>query len=690
MNCLRLANGPLAACLHPHLPVVLRYEIANRVITGDLAPAEPVCMVYAPDLGHNVTAKAAGLAVGSTARTIDGEVAYSVSLARDRRPAVGFDIVFALEECGLRVSLRGVSEHDGWQLVHVDLGRIASATTADPGSRLLMPTNGGRRLDPSVCAPGERQHKYSWVRESFSQVGVAYTGGASVLVRLESLNDLLLSRVERSASGGSASVGVRMVHRMEAGSAALQFIVHRPSGFRLVLLPSDRGDPASGWVPAARWLHAQEHPAIPDRYIDKFVCKVFVGKPGSPAEVPFDAAMDGIRRRFNLFDGAEQVCYLVGFQHEGHDSNYPDVFTCNPAAGGLAKVKEMISEARACNATVSFHDNYDDAYRASPLWDPADIAVDSAGGLLKGGVWNGVQAYWISVPKYERTKADARLRRTLEMYPVRDTYHLDVLTASVFRPDFDPAAPTDRNDDLAARLRLAERFRAHGLDVTTEGCGLPFLEGFRYFWDLPRPGAPLYEGDEPVPFAPFVAHGIAAYGGSEADRHGVVEGLYFGAFHSKDIKYHTTEAEMLDAFYLLFVPLNLLRNRAMVEYREQGASRTITYEDGSTVEVDFARLAHRVTVGGRPIVEDFVSCAPGPKPGTWLLYISALQDMGTRMPIAAWPCPPEWRGRRSLRAVALTPAGDGDSLSLPVAGDGNFALEVPFGVPYRLTPGDVA
>jgi hypothetical protein len=690
MNCLRLANGPLAVCLHPHLPVVLRYEIANRVITGDPAPAEPVCMVYAPDLGRNETAKAAGLAVASTAHTSGGEVAYSVTLERDRRPAIGFDIVFAPDDSGFRVSLRGVSEHDDWQLVHVDLGCLASATTADPGSRLLMPTNGGRRLDPSRCAPGERLHKYSWVRESFSQVGVTYTEGASVLVRLESLNDLLVSRVARTASGGSASVGARMVHRMEAGSADLQFVVHRPSSLRLVMLVTDSADPASGWVPAAQWLHAQERSMLPDRYIDRFVCKAFVGKPGSPAEIPFDAVMDGIRRRFHLFDGVGQVCYLVGFQHEGHDSNYPDVFTCNPAAGGLAKVKQIIAEARTCNATLSFHDNYDDAYRESPSWDPADIAIDSAGGLLKGGVWNGAQAYWISLPKYERTKADARLRRTLEMYPVHDTYHLDVLTASVFRPDFDPAASTDRNDDLAARRRLVGHFRRRGLDVTTEGCGLPFLQDFRYFWDLPRPGAPLYQGDEPVPFAPFVAHGITAYGGSEADRHGVVEGLYFGAFHSKDIKSHTTEAELLDAFYLLFVPLNLLRDRAMVDYRERGASRTITYDDGSTVEVDFARLAHRVTVGGRTIAEDFVSCAPGTKPGTWLLYISALQDMGTRMPVATWPCPPEWRDRGSLRAVALTPTGDGERLVLPVAADGTFALDVPFGVPFRLTPEDGA
>lgn len=686
MRSRRLANGRLTAVLHPRLPAVLHYKVGRRFIAADPAPTRPACVVYAPDLGRNCTAEAAGLSASYAVRESAGEVAYAAALTRDGRAAIGFDIVFGLADEGFRVSLRNVHESSGWQLVHVDLARLASATTADPLSRLLVPSNGGRRLDPSRCAPGERLHKYSWVREAFSQVGVAYSDGASVLVRLESLNDFLLSSVVRTASGASASVGARMVHRMEARSAGLQFVVHRPSIVHLVMLEADRRDPATGWVPAARWLHDRQRPALPDRYAGRFVCKVFVGKPGSPAEVPFDAVLEGIRRRFRLFDGAAQVCYLVGFQHEGHDSGYPDVFTCNPAAGGLAKLKELLTEARACNATVSFHDNYDDAYRESPSWDPADIGTDASGEPLKGGVWNGVQAYWISLPKYERTKAEARLERTLSMYPVRDTYHLDVLTASVFRPDFDPASPADRNDDLAARLRLAERFRRRGLDVTTEGCGLPFLTSFRYFWDLPRPGSPLYEGDEPVPFAPFVAHGITGYGGSEADRHGVVEGLYFGAFHSRDIKASTTERELLDAFYLLFVPLNLLRDKAMTDYREHGASRTITYEDGSTVEVDFARLAHRVTVAGRVIVEDFVSCAPGPKPGTWLLYVSALQDMGTRMPLARWLCPPEWRGCGGLRAVALTPTGDGESRILPVADDGTFPLDAPLGVPLRLTP----
>jgi hypothetical protein len=440
-------------------------------------------------------------------------------------------------------------------------------------------------------------------------------------------------------------------------------------------------------VPAARWIHARQSNPHPDLYAGRFIHKVFIGKPGSPSEVSFDETLRGVRRRFNLFDGGEQLCYLVGFQHEGHDTGYPHVLTPNTAAGGLPKLKHLIKEARSYNTTVSLRDNYDDGYDTSPGWDPAAIGVDSYGDLLKGGVWNGVQAYWISLPKHVKGKALARLRSTMDLYPVGETYHLDVLTASVFRPDFDPSAQRDRNDDFAARKLLVETSRGQGLDVTTEGCGLPFLEIFRYFWDLPRPAAPVYEGDEIVPLAAFVAHGTAGYGGSEADRYGVVEGLFWGAFHSKDFTSRTTEAEVLDAYYLLFVPLDFVRDKAMIDYEERGAYRKITYDGGATIEVDFERLLHRVVVKERPIVEDFVSSAPGARAGTYRLYVSALQDMSTRMRRVEWPCPNEWRGLSRLQATALTPDGDGEVISFAVKENGMIILDVPFGVPYRVQAG---
>jgi hypothetical protein len=686
METRRLGSGDFEVLFHQRLPLVQTYRVGTQGISGDPQPEGPVCRVYSPEHGKNLSAAAAGLATEGQPHDTEGGIEYRVSLHRGGKAVIQFLVACRLVGAEVSISLLDVEETDGYQLVHVDLERLASATTEGPRTRVVLGSHGGRRIDPARCAPGELVHRYNWVREAFSRAGIVYAPHASVVVVLESLNDSLLSSIKETPNLKLASIGARMAHRVEAKSPQLQFTVHRASRVRLVMIRTDRDDPMTGWVPAARWLHDLQHARLPDRYAGRFVYKVFVGKPGSPAEVPFLRVLEGIRHRYHLFDGAKQICYLVGFQHEGHDSGYPDVFGCNEAAGGLEKLTAVIDEARACNTIVSFHDNYDDAYLDSPAWDSTDIALDPGGELLKGGIWHDAQAYWISLPKYVRTKAPARLARTLAMYPVHDTYHLDVLTASVFRPDFDPRAPTDRNDDFVAREQLAGLFRQQGLDVTTEGCGLPFLGLFRYFWDLPRPGAPVYEGDEPVPFAAFVAHGTTGYGGSEADRYGIVEGLYFGAFHSKDFTRATTEATILDAYYLLQVPLNLLRDKAMVDYEERGAFRAITYEDGSRVEVDFGRLAHRVIVGGHTIVEDFVSFAPGPRTGTWILYASLLQEMGTRMRKLRWPCPAEWRGCAVLRATALTPTGDGESRVLPVHDDGTFALDVPLGVPFRIRP----
>lgn len=686
MGSLSLKQGTIRIDFHDRFPVVLRYAVGQKLIVGDAHPEEPVYFVYAPDCLKNVSSADAGLQSSSRIRQGKEEVEYSISLSRDGRTVISFTVVFALEGSVCTVTLRDVVEMEKYQLVSIDLKRLASAVTTDPKSRVVLPAHGGRRIDPARCEAGERLHRYNWVRDAFCQVALVYTSGASATLHLASLNDQVLSSVSGSDTRRHASIGVHIAHRMEARAPHLQFVVHSPPRIRVALLATDQDDPNTGWIPAARALHAQTRNLHPDRYAGRFVYKVFVGKPGSPAEVPFDAVIDGVRRRSYLFDGAGQVCYLIGFQHEGHDSGYPDVFTVNEAAGGEEKLKQIIAEAPKYNTTISFHDNYDDAYQTSPAWDPRDITIDSCGELLRGGTWNGIQAYWISLPKYVRDKALTRIRRTLAQYPVRDTYHLDVLTASVFRPDFDPAAPSDKNDDLAARKRLVDLFRAEGIDVTSEGCGLPFLGTFRYFWDLPRPGASVYEGDEPIPFASFIAHGTVSYGGSEADRYGIVEGLFYGAFHSRDFTFRTTEAEMLDAFYLLHVPLNLLRGKAVIDYEEQGALRKVTYEGGDTVEVDFQRCAHRVTIGGNVLVEDFMSFAPGQKSGTYLAYISLLSEMGTRHGHGPWPCPREWRGLKGLRAISLTPAGEGETRFIPVLENGMIALDLPAGVPYRVLP----
>ena len=126
----------------------------------------------------------------------------------------------------------------------------------------------------------------------------------------------------------------------------------------------------------------------------------------------------------------------------------------------MEKLAELAQDARKVNCLLSFHDNYDDAYACSPSWNGDDISRDHTGHLLRGGVWNGVQAYWNSMPYYAAHRSEERIRRTLSLYPfLRDSYHLDVLTASVFRIDFRAGEPSGKEADLQARLRIVGQFR---------------------------------------------------------------------------------------------------------------------------------------------------------------------------------------------------------------------------------------
>ena len=679
---LRLRCGRFGAVLNPRHPGTLRLSWGGSTLAGGVLGSAPLIRVHVPGRGNDDSASA-GLVCRVRAHRSREGAAWEVHLEAEGRVVISFSLYARMDTEGLVLGLEEVRETGAYQLVHVDLPDLLCAHTADPDSRLALTAMGGRRVDPARCADGRRVHRYNWMRDAYCTVGAVYTRGVCGLVVLESLNDYLLSSVGPAAGGRAACLGARMVHRMEATESALQFVAHRGSRVRIQVLGGEGRDVTTGWVPAARWVHARLRPQTPDPYAGRFVYKVFVGRPGTPAEVPFDEVLRRIRRWHGLLGGAAQICYLVGFQHEGHDSGYPDVFTVNQAAGGAEALARLIREARELNTVVSFHDNYDDAYACSPAWDEEDIGRDGRGDLLRGGVWNGRQAYWISLPSYVGAKASDRIRRTLGMYDIRETYHLDVLTASVFRPDFNPREPRDKNDDHASRIRLVSMFRERGIDVTSEGAGLPFLEAIRYFWEFPRPPEALYEGDEVIPFATFMAHGVASYGGSLADRHGVAEGLLQGSFYAKDIGPATEDQEILEAYYLLFLPLDLLRAEGMVDYAEEGARRVVTYADGSRVAVDLARAGHEVVYRGVTVLRDWVCMAPTGRAGFWMLYISPMSEMGLAARRRWWPCPPPLSGA-GLRATELTPSGDGATMDLPVTAEGIDLASISTGVPYRV------
>lgn len=609
---------------------------------------------------------------------------------------VRFDICFRLEGGRFSIQWKCVQEK-GLELVSIAFTRFISTVGSDPTGRLALTARGGRLVEPAACCPGRFEHRFNWIMDSFCGCSVMYNRDVTAVVRLNSQDDTLYSQVADSQIGKYAALGVSFRHRYTVADnpyrkvvsvgplscdpadaatypVAESFTVH-PSSTLDIFLYRRQSDPETGWVFGMKRLCALFPPKQTGIYRDRFVSKIYLGNLGNPKVTTFEQALDIIKSVWERTGGAKQICYLVGFQHDGHDSMYPDVFTANEKAGGMEKLLWLMREAGQFDAIVSFHDNYDDAYRQSPMWDENDIAVDNTGHLLKGGCWNGIQAYWNSLPQYSAAKSRARIERTLAQYPLHTTYHLDVLTASVFRLDFRAAAPMGKDDDLAARLKVIRQFRERGVDVSSEACGQPFMGEISYFWHMLRVPQAVYEGDRRIPAAPFLIHGKADYAGSQADGRGILDGLLYAAYYCGDVTAETPIKLLTDAFYLLFAPLNRLRDEEAVGYAEFSGCKKVTYSSGSSVQVNFESGEYEAVIDGRAWVRNGTAFIPW-KNGRYIAYVACEDEFSTPV----FELPEGWEGGTTHCRPLL---GSGPEVCLQPE-DGKLTFCLPIGVAYSV------
>ena len=634
-----MTSGRLTAAFGdtPSLVSVSRTDAAGR-LPGNPAGLPAEFTVYDP-----VTRKIETL-TGEDIR-FRGEAADDRTYVwrADAPGGLSADIEARFADSRITFTLKNVRETENRHLVTVRLNGLAAAVQTDPCARMALPAHGGRLLDPASVKDGRRDHRYNWILDSFGGCAVVYTGCLTAVIRAGTPDDWLTSLVggpdgERYAQSGALlrrrytrydvsyrkakdPDSVETPENEEFYGCAEDFLLPGDPFVTIDLIAHEAVKPESGWTVGAKAVRDSLPDKPYDGYRGKMIYKIFVGAPGQPVRTGLDDVRAIIEKVAARTGNAGQVAYLVGFQHEGHDSKYPDVSTLNPALGSVEALKKLAEDAEKLNCRLSFHDNYDDAYRNSPSWDAEDISRDSTGHLLRGGIWNGVQAYWNSMPEYADKKAGERVRRTLERYPfLKETYHLDVLTASVFRVDFRKDRPTGRQADLEARKKIVRLFREKGLDVSSEACGLPFIGTIAYFWHMQRVPREFYENDRRIPMVPFLAHGKADYAGSHTDSlWGILDGLLYGGFYCNDVTPETPAAELTDARFMLLEPLDRIRDSLAVSYTEENGRKTITYDTGAEISVCFETGECRVTIGGVRYIENGTAMIPR-EDGSTILY----------------------------------------------------------------------
>jgi hypothetical protein len=491
-------------------------------------------------------------------------------------------------------------------------------------------------------------------------------------VRTRDWDNELEARVCGPANSRAGGYAVRLALRAQASANAAKIKLADTPGLEIALLGGRDGDGVAGWMDAAKWLRRDLQGTPNPVYRDAIIYKIFCDSPGAKDFTTFEEALGVIRKVHDLAPWMKQVAYLVGWQYAGHDTGYPATDKINERLGGLEALKRVAAEAAKLNAVLSYHDNFDDAYQDSPQWDPSIIARDSSGELQKGGVWAGGQSYIIAYDKYAKRFGVQRVRRTLGQMPVRESYHIDVMSVMAGRRDYNPEAPESTLDCLHGKLAIIHEFNAHGIDVTSEGFTAPFVGVIGHGWHFHLEGDCGFAQSEPIPFIPMIFHGgPTTYGHGGGGPTFPQETALIGATYSSDWTKHTDPHLMAQMLYLVIAPWTYLREHKIEDYRREGDLKRLTYDDGSFVEVNAKSSEWRVVIGGQTLVENDLAVID--RGDTLAVFARTARPATVKLPAA-------------LRGKTLTAKNANTGAAVPVQATADtVTLDLPASEPVLVT-----
>jgi hypothetical protein len=513
------------------------------------------------------------------------------------------NLAVSLKDTRICFTARLVSETPGIKVISLELP-ILSVKGDEKGASFAFPTRSGRLVDIAKSEPLEREHHVCW----WDPIGVGAIGhdGLYALLTLDNLDDCFWSRISDSPKRGALTAELTFRHK--ADNVEVLFQHTERSSCSVEIVAPEAGKKAD-WTLAAKVAQNKVVPNLSDLYIGALVYKILLDDCSGTNILTFKGALDLVKRMHRLTNGRPQIVYLVGWQHTGHDTGYPDTSVINSRCGTLEEFREAIQEAKKYNAVISLHDNFHDAYMDSPKWSPDIVATDRKGELQKGGIWGGGrQAYIISPNRYKES-AFARAKATKDMLGIETSVHLDVFTDSPDLIDFTPGNPASRKKNIEARLEIIREFRSLGLDMTSEIVSSPFLGEMSHYWLVERRPGNVWTSEQPIPFVSFVYHGKVTSGGTNNADEEMMEGLLQGWTFSTDFTVLSTDAELMDMNYLVTVPWSLYARKTMTGYSVEGNIRTARYGEASWVTINTATNEYEIVVDGQVVSKDFTTTA---------------------------------------------------------------------------------
>ncbi len=633
----------------------------------------------------------------ASVKVANNRAAFHFDVTNEGKSAAGFVLIYNLTGPTVTVTLEDIKEQPGYELIEVQLPRLVTVREQDGPAWIAHGDSGGALVSLNEANARHLQANTFWGNVAASlpvvmvgtdkamcvQEVTAYMDGTELAVVGEAGNRrAFLGTVKTHRINGSESYDMNTgpgTPRISGNRQTPNLLVGQKSSCRLDFLAISSGH--EGWLEGAT-LVRKRMPAIPTHYYDnKFVYGLHCDEPKwEKPGATFAECEQFIRKVSALTDNSPQVVHLWGWQYRGKDTGYPAVAEIDKRVGTYEDLMRLMEEARKFNCTVTFSDNYDDAYKSSPAWDAKYIARRPDGELWESRNWTGENSFIIGLAKYMQGPGRERVRYTCERYKLRETTHVDVLSYFPIRNDWDPEYPASGIKNLfEGRYKVLEEFAKHGVDVSSEALRYAFIGKISSYWHMPTP-APCPFGGKAIPLLPAIYRQSAVWGEAGRNR-GTMDRVMNTLFHNMcphpSIGSSQPSSEITDIFYLMMVPWFHLHARNIESFRQEGDRTIIGLEGNALIDLDWAKKTYVVTLGGAEVARDGSTFCPMDE--NRIAFYSVMQKE------LSAPLPKGW-DPNGVTARALTPETPQEVR--PVIKDGVVTVSVPAQQPvivYRST-----
>ncbi len=184
-------------------------------------------------------------------------------------------------------------------------------------------------------------------------------------------------------------------------------------------------------------------------------------KPPMNVDHTFDDFMDIMRKCKSLDLDKVDMC-MVGWQPDGHDGPFPDLFPPDDRFGGEAKMREAIALGKSLGYRMSVHVNWHNYYEKSVRYRVEDVAKDKDGNPRIYAKFKGVlpagRVYDCCWEVMSNRYVDDDMDRLLDM-GLNGILHMDVTSAEDPMPCHDPRHPNSRAGMIRWQKVIGEKAR---------------------------------------------------------------------------------------------------------------------------------------------------------------------------------------------------------------------------------------